>query len=293
MRAKLLVFDRELIDDAHEGWNVGTELAEFAGLVVAGCLEFGDGLAESGFKLGGAATLSNMLVEVVLQVGVSLRECVAGHLGFVCERHDGERPRLNAAGCRSGFGSWRRGSGRVHRVQRSWRVLGVGAAVVGRSDSGVVVGVGVAPQSGRVGVQAVGVDWTSSAKSRVCVARFPASVATPDSDCDSSDIADVIAPPSGICWLPMTPDGPLSSPAIPLIVEAKLCHAAADARSRPGLPSGHESGMKFSSTDHKNGGITPPPNEDGDDGVSNCPGFSGAVNGAAPPPMVDAASACE
>jgi hypothetical protein len=40
---------------------------------------------------------------------------------------------------------------------------------------------------------------TSSANSRVCVASFPASDATCERLCDSSEMADVILPPSGMC----------------------------------------------------------------------------------------------
>nr|WP_284226703.1 MULTISPECIES: hypothetical protein [unclassified Mycolicibacterium] len=118
-------------------------------------------------------------------------------------------------------------------------------------------------------------------------------MATDDIDCDSSDIADVILPLSGICCPPMIPEGAVSSALFPLSSDAKLCHASAEARSRSGLPSGHESGMNVSNTDHKNGGMTPPPSDEGQGGVSNAGGFSGAVRGVAPPPMVDAASAWE
>ncbi|OFJ54249.1 hypothetical protein BEL07_08475 [Mycolicibacterium grossiae] len=85
-----MVLDRELVDDADQGGNVGTELVEFAGFVIAGRSEFGDRLAESGLNLGGAPAFSDVLIEIVFQVGVPLCEGVAGHLGFVCERHDGQ-----------------------------------------------------------------------------------------------------------------------------------------------------------------------------------------------------------
>jgi hypothetical protein len=53
----LLVFQGELVDDAHEGGDVGTELLEFSVLVVNGDSQLRDGCGEPCFVFGRAAAI--------------------------------------------------------------------------------------------------------------------------------------------------------------------------------------------------------------------------------------------
>jgi hypothetical protein len=53
----LLVFQGELVNDSHEGGDVGTELLKFSVLVVDRCPKFCDGCAEPRFVFGRAAAL--------------------------------------------------------------------------------------------------------------------------------------------------------------------------------------------------------------------------------------------
>jgi len=89
--SELLVFEGELVDRADQGRNVGSELGEFPVLALDRFLEPGDGGAEPGLVLVVRAAFPDGLVELVLQVGVTLGERVAGNACLDDERHDRER----------------------------------------------------------------------------------------------------------------------------------------------------------------------------------------------------------
>lgn len=79
---KLLVFEGELVDDADEGGDVGTELLEFLVLVGDRFFELDNGRPQASFDVWSGAAFLDPFVELVFQVGVALGQCVSGDVGF-------------------------------------------------------------------------------------------------------------------------------------------------------------------------------------------------------------------
>ncbi|MEV5643418.1 hypothetical protein AB0L67_25165 [Streptomyces flaveolus] len=85
------VFQGELIDDPDEVLDVRCQLRE---LLLVGCALFfqlSDLLEQPSFRVCGLTSFLDLGVDVVLEVGMALGECVAWHLGLLGQGDDRER----------------------------------------------------------------------------------------------------------------------------------------------------------------------------------------------------------
>ncbi|MFF2149586.1 hypothetical protein [Kitasatospora sp. NPDC058190] len=79
--AKPLVLQGELVDDADQGRHIAAEPLEIRVLRGDRLLQLGDLGPQAGFCVGDGATLPDVVVELVAQVGVPLGQRVAGNSG--------------------------------------------------------------------------------------------------------------------------------------------------------------------------------------------------------------------